>query len=75
NSLKWRYEWNYQKPRKRWTGNPKSQIQNRELILSILYAGKFGGKVARHKTRSKPRTEIAFESSLRHCPQKQKSAD
>jgi len=50
--------------------NPKSRID-----ISILYAGKFGGKVARHKTRSKPRTEIAFESSLRHCPQKQKSAD
>ncbi len=27
-----RYDWNDQKPRKRWTGNPKSQIQNRELI-------------------------------------------
>jgi len=32
NSLKWRYKWNDQKSRKRWTGNPKSQIQNRELI-------------------------------------------
>jgi hypothetical protein len=32
NPLKWRYEWNDQKPRKRWTGNPKSPIQNREWI-------------------------------------------